>query len=215
MKKENAFTLTEIAVILVLIALTVMLVVPSLIDDSKKLNAIAQWKDSYQNLEYMFSALKLQANKSDNTVFENTVDDKSKEQALSSILKTFLRFENEVSVNDYKTYYLNGSKVKANDNWYITNLHKTASGKIVGLKWQNTPVKFTDKFPVAIMSVDLNGLKKPNKWGYDIFGVNIYTDRIEPIGKTDDDYLLRSDCSKRGKGLSCSYYYYIYGGQLN
>ena len=99
--------------------------------------------------------------------------------------------------------------------YYITNLHKTNSGKIVGLKWQNTPVRYSDKFPVAIMSVDLNGMKKPNKWGYDIFGINIYTDRIEPLGKTYDDYLLKSDCSKKGKGISCSYYYYIYGGQLN
>ena len=215
MKKNNAFTLTEIAVILFLIILTVLLVLPHLIEDNKKLNAIAQWKDTYQNLEYIFSALKVQANETDNIAFKQAIDTEGKEKALYNILKSYLRMTDKVSIGDYKTYYLNGLKVKSDDIYYITNLHTTSSGKIVGLKWQNTPVKYTDKLPVAIMSVDLNGFKKPNKWGYDIFGINIYTDRIEPIGKSDDDFYLKSDCSKKGKGLSCSYFYYIYGGQLN
>ena len=215
MKKLRAFTLMELAINLFLIVITVMIVLPHLIEDNKKLNAIAQWKDTYHNLEYIFSALKVQSSKSDNKAFENSVDNSNKEQVLYNLLKSYLRMEDEISINEYKTYYLNNSKVNAEDMYYITNLHKTNSGKIVGLKWQNTPVRYSDKFPVAIMSVDLNGMKKPNKWGYDIFGINIYTDRIEPLGKTYDDYLLKSDCSKKGKGISCSYYYYIYGGQLN
>lgn len=215
MKKNNAFTLAEISIIFLLIVLTVVIVLPHLIEDNKKLTAITQWKSTYHNLEYIFSALKVQASESDNMVFINSVDNYAKEKALYNLLKSYLRMEGEVSVNDYKTYYLNGSRVKQDDVYYITNLHITSSGKIVGLKWQNTPVKYSDKFPVAIMSVDLNGINKPNRWGYDIFGVNIYTNKIEPVGKADDDYLLKSDCSKKGKGISCSYYYYLYGGKLD
>jgi len=215
MNKNKAFTLMEIGIIVGLIALTAALVIPSLVEDNKKLDIISKWKNTYKNIELAFSAIQVQATETDNISFQKASNDKEKEKVLYEILTPYFRMEKEVSNKDYKTFYLNGSAVKENDDYYITNLHLTNSGKLVGLKWLNTPISINDKFPIALMAVDLNGVKKPNKWGYDIFGVNIYTNKIEPLGKSDDDYLVKSDCSKKGKGLSCSYYYYIYGGELN
>lgn len=215
MYKNKAFTLTEIFVVILLIVITACLVISDLIEDNKKLDTISKWKNTYKNVEYVFSALQMQATETDNISFKKALNNQEKETVLYEMLTPYFRMENEVLNQNYKTYYLNGKAIKENDDYYITNLHTTNSGKIVGLKWLNTPEKIQDKLPVALMSIDLNGIKKPNKWGYDIFGVNIYTNRIEPLGKSDDEYLLKSDCSKKGKGLTCSYYYYIYGGQLD
>lgn len=215
MTKLKAFTLTEIAVVFGLIIITAALVIPNLIEDNKKLDIISKWKNTYKNIDYAFSALRVQATETDNILFKNANGSSEKENVLFKMLTPYLRLEQAVSDNKYKTYYLDGKQIKENDDYYITNLHYTSSGKIVGLKWLKTPEKLSDRFPIAILSIDLNGESKPNKWGYDIFGINIYTDKIEPIGKTDDEYLIKSDCSKKGKGITCSYYYYIYGGQLN
>ena len=214
MKKIYGFTLAEISVVLVLIILTFILVMPNIIEDNKKIDRITKWKTTYQNLEYIFSALSAQATETDNAAFKKAVNNDEKADLLFNMLSPYLRVEKPVSTDEYKTYFLNGTKVNEEDKHYITNLHILNSGKVVGIKWLNTPESYMDKLPAAIMSVDLNGLNQPNKWGYDIFGINIYANKIEPLGKTDDDYIIKNDCSKKGTGITCSYLYYIYGGEF-
>ena len=58
---------------------------------------------------------------------------------------------------------------------------------------------------------DVNGKKGPNVWGKDIFGLNIYNDKFEPIGKNEPINIQKQDCSKNGTGLFCSNYYLIGG----
>lgn len=215
MKKQNAFTLAEIFVVLGLIVLTALLVIPNLIEDNKKLDSISKWKHSYQNIEYIFSAIYAQINYTDVISFKNAKNSQEKEELMFEMLNPYFRMTDKVSPKDYKVVYLNGSEISQSDDFYITNYHKTTYGEIIGLKWLKSPTKYYDNLPIAMISVDLNGLNKPNKWGYDIFGVNIFRNRIEPIGKANDDLTMKSDCSKKGKGVACSYYYYIYGGKLN
>ncbi|MGN1124655.1 MAG: hypothetical protein ACI4SM_00575 [Candidatus Gastranaerophilaceae bacterium] len=214
--KKKAFTLVEISVVLFLVLLTVAIVVPNLVEDNKKLNVISQWKHVYRNIEYVFLAVKAQSNDIDVNTFKLAKNDEQREKFLYDLLNPYFRMQDSVDVKDYRVKFLNGKDVKPDDIYYITNLHTTSGGNIIGLKWLNvSKTKKNFKSPVAILSYDLNGYKKPNKWGYDIFGVNIYVDKLEPIGKTLDENMLKYDCSKKGKGLSCSYYYYIYGGKLN
>ena len=67
----------------------------------------------------------------------------------------------------------------------------------------------------VIMMFDMNGLKGPNTWGKDIYGINIFTDgKITPIGTGWDLEDLKKDCSETGTGISCSHYYRI-GGEFN
>ena len=215
MKKIYGFTLAEVAIVVGLIFLTALLMVPNLVEDNKKIDIIAKWKNTYQNIEYIFSAMTAQTSETDNAEFQKASGNDEKADLLFEMLAPYFRVDKAISNEEYQTYYLNGSKVKENDDYYTKNLHILNSGKILGLKWLNTPESVTDKMPIAILSIDLNGLNKPNKWGYDIFGVNIYTNRIEPLGKTNDDYLIKTDCSKKGTGVACSYFYYIYGGEFN
>lgn len=214
MKNKKAFTIPEISVVLGLIVLTAFLVIPNLIEDNKKIDIISKWKNAYQNIEYVFSVLSAQVTDTDDIQFKKAKTVEEKENLLFELLNPYFRMKEEVSLKNYKTYYLNGAEVKQNEEFYIDNLHKTLSGKIVGVKWLNDSEHYVDAMPIALISVDLNGIEKPNKWGYDIFGVYIFRKKIEPVGKTSDEYLMKTDCSKKGKGISCSYYYYIYGGQL-
>lgn len=213
---NKAFTLTEILVVLGLIILTALIVIPNLIEDNKKLDIISKWKNTYQNIEYVFSALNAQNTETDVMAFKKAKSVEEKENLLIELLNPYFRIIKPISADKkYKLYYLNGSEVKPEDDYNIKKFYEISSGKIIGIKWLNTASNLTEVLPVALISIDLNGENKPNKWGYDVFGVNIFEGKIEPVGKSNDEFLMKSDCSKKGKGISCSYYYYIYGGQLN
>ena len=72
-----------------------------------------------------------------------------------------------------------------------------------------------ERKPCFVMMVDLNGMKAPNMWGKDIYGINIFIDgKITPLGYGWDVEKLKRDCSVTGSGISCSHYYRI-GGNFN
>ena len=64
--------------------------------------------------------------------------------------------------------------------------------------------KGEDKLEGLIM-YDVNGKRGPNVWGKDVFGFNVYANKIEPFGKNEDPITLESDCSRQGTGVFCSF----------
>lgn len=213
--KKQAFTLVEIIVVVSIIILTAIIMIPNIIDDNKKLHTISQWKHTYKNIEYVFSAIKAQASETDKIAIEKTKTNDEREDVLCDLINPYFRMQSPVDVKTYKTYFLDGSVVNENSEYYVKDLHTTNSGMIIGVKWLLLPSEAQKSLPIAMMTIDLNGIKKPNKWGQDIFGVNIFIDRIEPFGEEYDEMLMKSDCSKKGKGISCASYYNNYGGKLN
>lgn len=213
--KKQAFTLVEIIVVISIVVLTAIILIPNIIDDNKKLHTISQWKHTYKNIEYVFSAIKAQTTETDKVAIEKTRTDDEREVVLCDLLNPYFRMQSVVDPKTYKTYFMDGSFVNDKSEYYVKNLHTTNSGMIIGVKWLLVPSQAQNSLPIAMMTIDLNGLKKPNKWGQDIFGVNIFVDRIEPFGEEYDEMLMKSDCSKKGKGISCASYYNNYGGRLN
>lgn len=213
--KKQAFTLVEIIVVISIVVLTAIILIPNIIDDNKKLHTISQWKHTYKNIEYVFSAIKAQTTETDKVAIEKTRTDDEREVVLCDLLNPYFRMQSVVDPKTYKTYFMDGSFVNDKSEYYVKNLHTTNSGMIIGVKWLLVPSQAQNSLPIAMLTIDLNGLKKPNKWGQDIFGVNIFVDRIEPFGEEYDEMLMKSDCSKKGKGISCASYYNNYGGRLN
>lgn len=213
--KKQAFTLVEIIVVISIVVLTAIILIPNIIDDNKKLHTISQWKHTYKNIEYVFSAIKAQTTETDKVAIEKTQTNDEREVVLCDLLNPYFRMQSVVDPKTYKTYFMDGSFVNEKSEYYVKNLHTTNSGMVIGVKWLLVPSQAQNSLPIAMITIDLNGLKKPNKWGYDIFGVNIFVDRIEPLGEEYDEMLMKSDCSKKGKGISCASYYNNYGGKLN
>ena len=79
----------------------------------------------------------------------------------------------------------------------------------------NDPIlsKYSYSF-CGIIIFDVNGEMGPNKFGKDVFGVNVYIDRVEAFGTNLSNKLLASDCNKSSSGVFCSFYYLL-GGHLN
>ena len=57
------------------------------------------------------------------------------------------------------------------------------------------------------MQVDVNGLKKPNVVGKDIYLINIYKNKLVPFSLNDaDEETLKEDCL-HGIGVGCGVIY--------
>lgn len=52
--------------------------------------------------------------------------------------------------------------------------------------------------------VDINGPKKPNKWGKDVFSLIRTKETILPLGYNKSDSQIKSDCSRSGLGEYCA-----------
>lgn len=211
--KKTGFTIIEVIVVFLLILGVTSLILPTTLNNTKHARLISKWTSTYSNLEYIFSVLKAQNNLEVYKKIDNAPSNEQRESMVLGVIKPYFRMKFNVLDEKYVTFYMNNLGVNVKDNYYFNKHYFTSEGSIIGLKW--LVKKCTDKKTICgIMSVDINGLEKPNVWGEDIFGINIFSNRIEPIGKDRNINDLRQDCSNTGKGVFCSYYYLI-GGKFD
>ena len=159
----------------------------------------------------MFSAMAAQAESEIVKNMKNAKSYNDREKYMIKLVKPYLRLSDRLTPKKYVQHYMNGKIVSKKDFYYFDMLYNNQDDLIVGIK--DIIDKTPDK-PAFLMMIDTNGSKKPNTWGRDIFGLNIYRDgNINPIGYGWDVEDLRKDCSKYGTGLSCSQFYRI-GGEF-
>ncbi len=210
---RKRFWKIEYSITIFVIFAIVLLLIPSKFMASKEATYISQWNETFTKMDYIFTAMNAQADADIIKSFKHAKSNEEREQLMMNLVKPYLRIsEQDELTKKYNQYYLNGSKVKASDEFHFDNLYLTSKNKIVGIK----DIKDDDVFhPAFIMMFDMNGLKAPNTWGKDIFGINIFVDgNITPIGSGWDLEDLKKDCSESGTGVSCSHYYRI-GGDFN
>ena len=177
---------------------------------SKTAVYISKWNSEYNQIQYMFTAMSAQAESDTVKNLKNARSDIMRERYMIQLVKPYLRLGNRLK-RKYIQHYMNGKVVSKKDFYYFDLLYKNHDGQIIGIK--DIVNRAPDK-PVFLMLIDTNGYKKPNTWGIDIFGLNIYKDgNVNPIGYGWDIDDLRRDCSKNGTGLSCSHFYRI-GGEF-
>lgn len=209
--KKSGFTIIEVVVVFLLILSVTFLVLPKSLNNTKQARLISQWAQKYSELEYMFTVIKAQRDSELKEKFNGAKTNDDRKNILLETLKPYLRITSDVE-KIYTPTYMNGNEIHASNRYHFNNFYYTSSNEIVGLKWINENCK--DKNVCAIISFDINGLDSPNRWGYDIFGINVFKTSIEPMGKGFNPDILRSDCDKRGSGIYCSYYYLI-GGRFD
>lgn len=208
MIKIKAFTLVEIGIVFSLILIVSALVIPLVVDDSKKVQEISMWRHTYDDVSYAFQSMFID-NSED---YQNALSDKIKnadnsEQIENIVLnefKPYLRVESKLESKKYKPRYLNSERVKEGQYYYFNRFYKTQNNTIIGIKWLG---ELYDKSSLLALMFDINGEDAPNMWGKDIFGVNVYKDKLEPFGKDIPSYEVSHDCSKKGRGVYCSYSY--------
>ncbi len=188
---RRGFTLVEVSILLVIFLIVALLVAPMSLDDTVQAKNTSRWRNVQTDFENVFYSINTQK-KEDNTDF-------------AEIFASVLNNEIKADTENYKITFLNGTYPNAT---YRFNDYKvTQANSVLAYKLYNSPVNDLR----GVMMYDVNGTTGPNKWGKDVFGYNIFSDRFEPFCKNDSVSFQTQDCSKNGTGLCCSNYYLIGG----
>ena len=187
---KRAFTIIEISILAVILIIVGCLVIPFSIDDTRQASYVLEWRALQDRLTMAFTAAKIHG-------------DTSHEKIEEYILKSISDDEYK-KIPSYKIKYMNGHAATGIGSFQ--NVYEVGEGNSVGFKWYEK-----DSDTSGIMFYDINGKKGPNRWGKDVFGVNIYSQKSEPLCKNKKHEEIVQDCSKTGTGCCCSYYYLVGG----
>lgn len=179
---------------------------------SKEAAYISKWNEKYNKIEYMFTAMSAQADSEIAKELKDETDNDKREKLMIKLIAPYLRLEEtELPKWRYHHHYMNGKAVSKKDFYYFDNLYKSESGIIVGIRDVDDSA---DEQIGFMMSVDVNGIKKPNAWGRDIYGVYVLKDgTVKALGYDKSIEELRKDCKETGLGIYCSHFYRI-GGEF-
>lgn len=211
MKKR--FWKIEYSITIFVIFGIILLLIPSSLITSKEATYISKWNDTYNKIDYTFTAMSAQADSNIVKSLHKAKTNQEREKLMIQLIKPYLRIRAQDEITKrYVPHYMNGNKVNKKDLFYFEKIYQSKTGIVIGIK----DIKDDDIFhPGFIMMFDMNGTSGPNTWGKDIYGINIFSDgKITPIGTGWDLEDMKSDCSEKGSGVSCSRYYRI-GGEFN
>ena len=115
--------------------------------------------------------------------------------------------ESKEKFKNYKYKMMNGAFYQKMDINKFNEIYEDATNRLIGVEYS------FESEPYSTVWIDLNGKKKPNIVGKDIFLYEIYRNSVSPYKKGFKIESIKADCSKTGTGMSCSHYY-ILGGDL-
>lgn len=208
---QKGFTIIEVVMVFLLILAVTFFILPKNLETTKHAKLISKWGEKYAGLEYMFSVINAQEDSEIKEKFHIINNTEGSKKVVLDSIKPYLRITSKVKV-PYKIHCMNGSDKPSLGIYDFKDFYYTSLDEIVGLKLINPNCKKNEV--CATISLDINGIQEPNIWGYDVFGINVFKNKIEPLGKGLDSNVLKYDCSKHGDGVYCSYYYLI-GGKFD
>ena len=204
--EKNSILKFELWGILVIVGMFLISYAIVFSSDKMQLTYISKWRQIEKEAKYLFNLDK---------VFEQSPSfaemPPSDLSELFNRVKPKEKFE-KVDKKDYKYRFLNGAKVEKNSEYYMSEICKVSSGLFVGYSKLNTTCQ--NDIPCARIYVDVNGRILPNRFGKDIFGFNLYRNKIEVLGHGVNYNFIKKDCSPKGSGIYCSSYF-SGGGDLN
>lgn len=216
-----AFTLAEVLITLGIIGVVAAMTMPTLINNINKKHWITGYKKAFSELSQIHQLLNsetggsymAECNDFDDVCLKNLFAEKMKVVEYCK--------ENVPNKCQESSTYLNGKtrginqSTEVNDPWPTI---VTASGYSVKFRFHGNDCSefiegYSQKLPTCgWMQIDVNGLKRPNVVGKDIYFLNIYKNKLFPRysnelnGQFVSYETLKEDC-ENGEGVGCSTIY--------
>lgn len=189
---KKGFTIIEVSILFVIFLIVAILVAPISLDDTAQARNTSVWRTIQTDFDNIFYSVKTRLDSNSDFHFQDT-------------LKKILESEVKANEKKYKISYLNGKSV---DSRYVFDDYKlTIANSTLAMKFLS---ENSEKLEALIM-YDVNGNSGPNVWGKDVFGYNVYRNKLEPFCKAQSIDIQKADCSKHGTGVCCSNYYLLGG----
>lgn len=211
-KKKTAFNMIEISIVVFLIIITILICIPSIVNNTKEAKTISTWKKTYTEIDSNFELFSINDYETVEKICQSNV--KEKEPEIFRVLGPYLNTDfsiNPDTLKSYKYKFLNGSQIPKNSIYFTKLFAYQESQGIIAFKLLSC--KCDDEKPCAIALIDINGTKKPNRIGKDIFGINLYRNKVEAFGANMSNAELVSECTENKIGTACSEYF-LRGGKF-
>ncbi len=204
--KQKGFTLAETLITLGIIGVVATLTLPNLMADYKKKTYVAQLQRTYNMISNAVEMLMVDQdvdNLSDTYLVDNDGPEKFLKQYFKVTKDCGVSSENNScnAPGGYKAY--DGSSIDnkqvAPSGYYCINVNTGATICMLDMRGYSEEGGYHS---YSYMTIDINGVKAPNRNGRDRFFVNLYSD-----GKIADQYDNSSDYyDSRCEGLSSTEY---------
>ncbi|MDD3149727.1 MAG: prepilin-type N-terminal cleavage/methylation domain-containing protein [Candidatus Gastranaerophilales bacterium] len=196
--KKLGFTLAETLIVIAIIGVIASIATPMLFGTTSDAELKAKWKKIYSDLS---QAQLMIMNNNDGTMSGACTNHITYRDAFASYLNILKSCPTtDLAGNCWHSKEISGthSAVLGDDVGTILN-----NGAFLAFDWDsnNCAATYGPGNVCGKIVIDVNGFKKPNKAGKDIFGVWTLADRLVPVGVQGDSSSYT--CSDSG-GISCS-----------
>lgn len=211
-KKLAAFTLAEVLIVLLITGVVASLVIPGIVQNIQNAEYKTAWKKTYADLEQATRMILLNNGGS----FKNVCASDWDNNCLANFYKPHLNYTKSCLSgqsfgncwhNDGTIKYYNGSS--AGTGWGEAAGIITSSGTLlfIGLSSNTCTDIIGNVSRCGGIKVDVNGFKKPNTIGKDIYFVYLLENSIKPYGISGDNYDNPDDYNFSGYARSAKYLY--------
>ena len=214
---KKGFTLAEVLITLVILGVIAAMTIPTIMNNTRDMEYRAKAKKTYSMLSnaMAMTAVTLGYTPNMNVKFDSTSDINNWFNMYIKPNLNVIKVCNDTTGcwNQGDTYYLKGGKVKYNrpgigiGNTILTAVLSDGTFLIIdSYYYESTETYFGIKIPSGQSSMvvffDVNGDKKPNTVGRDIY-VAVYADGALIPPYRDFPEKVDKDCSSSGTGYSC------------
>ena len=196
LKNSEGFTLAEVLITLVIIGVIGAMTIPTLMNNTNKQEYVSKLKKAYSTLSQATN--KIIAEQGPPALWITTLDD------FYEIYRKHLVNAKECGAGSgCWSQSKNGGLKKLNgandDDWDGSKYRNLIIAD--GVQVMFTPTWFTPGCTdrCALIHIDVNGERKPNQQGRDVFTFVLYSDGLRPFDCTND-----SQCDVNGRGLGCA-----------
>lgn len=202
--RKRAFSLVEVLLTITIIGIIASITIPTLIQNVQTSYLKEAWKETYSTFNQANTRLLLDNAGSLKGIFtsQNGVRDSyAKYLTYTKSCDSGQTMGNCWHAQDGSSKWLNGTPATGETN--LTGLILT-NGALVYMGWESTNCTKLDGTleTCAFIAVDVNGWKKPNTYGRDIFWIHVLENGIKPYGVIGDAW--QNDCDPEDDGIGCS-----------
>ena len=210
-KKFRGFTLAEVLITLVIVGVIASMTIPTLMNNTNKQEYVSRLKKTYSIMAQATNRIIAEEGNPRGdiggwaTSTEAVYNMYKKHLSLSKDCGSGADcFEKMTSDNNFykklngNSYY--SASFTTNDQFYKVI---TADGAQILFAFNYPDCAYTTFNANNVcneMRIDINGEKKPNQWGKDLFIFVLKEDGLHPVGCDDNS----SDCHKSGNGYTCA-----------
>lgn len=176
---HNGFTLAEVLITLVIIGVIAAITVPTIINNANNKSNVTMWKKTFSDINNAYTS----AIADNGFKFSNICSSTDNNNCLLNIFAKKLSVIKTCSGNGIETECWKNKSFGYLGNYSAVILN---NGVAIALNHEyNDCIKYRpgSNRNCGHILVDVNGNKKPNMPGKDIFGMYIWQNKIEPWGK--------------------------------